>query len=242
MPSQPKRFRARRRRTKPSPSRAQLSQRRKPSLLILECDPSTLAAQSSTVADDLEKIVKVLVPHAETVRVSGQSQQELLLQFARCKRERGSFDVVAVVGHSNVSGIRLASDADVSWQAFAGWLKLFSPWAVVLVACEAGRWLPAKALFDDIPTLNQLYGSPVLITDWQAAGVKILVPYLVIGRRLRIGELRVAQIVNFLITRGVLLRHTRKDFRRTGLIDGALWTGGEEILKLLLQQLETIMR
>lgn len=201
----------------------------------------TLAAQSSAVASDLEKIVKVLVPQAETVRARAGSQKEMLLECARWKRERGSFDIVAAVGHSNISGVRLASDAEVSWQAFASWLKPFSPRVAVLVACEAGRWRATKALFEGIPTLNELYASPVLVTDWQAVGVKVLVPYLLTGRQLKVGELRVAQILNFLITRGVLFRRTRRDFRNPDVIEGKAWTIGEEMLKMLLQRLAAIM-
>ena len=32
----------------------------------------------------------------------------------------------------------------------------------MLIACDAGRFLPSKAMFDGLPTLKELYGSPII--------------------------------------------------------------------------------
>lgn len=94
----------------------------------------------------------------------------------------------------------------------------------------------SKPLFEGVPTLKELYASPVLINDQQAACVKLLIPYLLGGRRLKDEDLRAGQVVNFLLTRGIVLRRTRRDFRTPGVLEGTIWAVGEELSKAVLQR------
>jgi hypothetical protein len=148
--------------------------------------------------------------------------------------------MVAIVAHSNVSGVALTADGAVSWEVLSRWLLPFSPEVVILIACEAGRWVAAQALFEGIPTLKEVYGSPVLINDLQAVAIKLFVPYLLSGKRLTVEGLRMGQFVNFLLTRGIVLRRTRRDFRKPGVLEGLAWTAGEGLLKAALERLESM--
>lgn len=213
-----------------------------PSLLILECDPEKLPAEPTSFGEALESVVKGFVPRGRTIRVLAKTRPQLLADLGRLKTEVGHFQMVAIVAHSNVSGVSLTRDSAISWTALGQWLAPFSPRIVVLVACEAGRWIAAKPLFEGIPTLKELYGSPVLMNDLHAMGIRILIPYLLNGRRLRHEDLRAGQVANFLITRGIVLRRTRRDFRKPGVLAGVAWTVGEELLKAAVRQLDGIGR
>ncbi|MBI3825604.1 MAG: hypothetical protein HY294_06395 [Candidatus Rokubacteria bacterium] len=176
------------------------------------------------------------------MRILAKTRPQLLADLGRLKIEIGRFQMVAIVAHSNVSGVGLTADSAVSWEVLSHWLLPFSPKVVILVACEAGRWVAARALFEGIPTLKEVYGSPVLINDRQAAAIKLLVPYLLSSKRLTVEGLRMGQFVNFLLTRGIVLRRTRRDFREPGALEGPAWTAGEELLKAALEQLVSTVR
>lgn len=228
------------RRGSPRRGRPRLAGKRKarsksPSMLIIECDLATLESQALSMARDLEGIVPLVVPSATLRFVRAASRESLLHDLGRCKVECGGFDHVAVVGHSNRNGLSLAPGLFVSWADFARWIEPFRPKCAILVACEAGGWLPSEALFSGIASLREIYGSPLITTEAQAGAVKVLVPYLLLGNR-RPPEILQLQLLNFALTRGVLFRQTRKEFQRAGPIDAAIWTGLEEILKAALRR------
>jgi len=130
-----------------------------------------------------------------------------------------------------LSGIRLTEDTFVTWRDFSNWIVPIGPERMILVACEAGRWLPSKALFEQIGTLKKIYGSPLPITPHQATAVKFLLPYLLLGGRTSKHGLLVAQAVNFLATGGVIFHQSRREFQRSGTSEAVLWTAVEELMK-----------
>jgi hypothetical protein len=204
-----------------------------PSVLILECDPALLASQEITLARDLSEIVARIVPDVSAPLVSATSRQELLLRLGECTERHREFGLVVVVGHASQHGIHLTAEHDANWNEFASWLSPFRPKRIVLVACEAARWIPSGALFAGIPTLQEIYGSPVVTTQQQAAYVKLLVPYLLSGGRLP-KDILPMQAANFLLSRGIVFRQTRAEFRRSGIVEGVMWTGIEEAIKTLV--------
>lgn len=223
-------------RTKPAGSRTVVRKSRRarpvrPSSLILECDPAKLAAHSLTSARDIHTLVGTLVPSARRYFIPASSRQELLSQLAQCAEECRTVDIIVVCGHSNQDDLRLTSDRFASWEEVAQWIAPFHPKRVVLVACQGGRWLPSRALFKGISTLQEIFGSPVLLTDQQALLVKLLVPYLLTRGRLKMDTLQIVQVANFLLTKGMIFRQVRREFERSGDEDGVLWTTIEDLLK-----------
>ena len=207
-------------------------------MLIIECDTAKLEAQGIVFAHELAGVTRILAPGAASVLVQATTQAALLEQLAAAKAKHATFDVVVLVGHSNIAGLRLFHGPLVTWPAVANWLKTFEPRQVVLVACEAGRWLPSRTLFSGIPTLDEIYGSPVVTTAAQAAAVKFLVPFLAMGGALD-GDAaqHLLQLGNFLLTGGVIFRQTREEFARTDVVEGLLWTGLEEVLRTVLPRI-----
>jgi hypothetical protein len=58
-------------------------------------------------------------------------------------------------------------------------------------------------------SLRELYGSPLLTNEPQMAMLKVLVPMLLAGVPIDPDLMRIAQIANFALTRGILFRQTR---------------------------------
>jgi hypothetical protein len=146
----------------------------------------------------------------------------MLRDLGECKTKHRRFDVIGVVGHSNMSGIAVtgSSRSDfMPWDMFATFLEPFQPKRIALIACQAGAWLPATALFGGVPTLRELFGSPVLTREDEMAILHILVPLLLARVRIEPEVFRVAQAANFALTRGVLFRQTRAEFQRADAVE-----------------------
>ena len=171
------------------------------------------------------------MPDTKLSFVPTTSRQALLSALAQCKQKNGQYNVIVIVGHGSVRGLQLTHDPRVPWEEVARWINPFKPKQIVLVACEAGRWLPSKALFEGVLTLQEIYGSPVVITQQEASAIKLLVPYLLMGGYLPDDILRMAQVANFLSTDGVLFRQIREEFQQTGVVEGTIWTVLEEAMK-----------
>ena len=148
------------------------------SLLILECDSRKLVGQSLAIGSAVYELINRLAPgviRTELVRTT--SEQQLLEELGRVKERHEFFDLVLVVGHSNPHGLQLTAEKFTQWSVFAKWIETFEPKKVLLAACEAGRWLSAKAIFDGVPKLKEIYASPVLMNQQQAMVVVLLVFY-----------------------------------------------------------------
>ncbi len=164
----------------------------------------------------------------------------LLRDLADCKMRCGSFDIICVVGHSNMTGIAVTGSGaadSMSWTKSAAFLAPLQPKRVALIACQAGAWLPSKALFDGLPTLMELYGSPLLTNEQQMTILKVLVPLLLAGVQVDPELLRVAQVANFALTRGVLFRQTRAEFRRSDASEDLARIGLDILLNAVVSNL-----
>ncbi len=136
-----------------------------PSPLILDCDPAPLPERTASFGDELEAAVGISAPRARRLRIRAGTTAELLSDLGAAKTAVGHFDLIVVIGHSNERKLALTRDGHVTWSAVARWLAPFCPKKIILVACEAGRWVPGAALFEGIPSLRDVYGSPVLVND-----------------------------------------------------------------------------
>jgi hypothetical protein len=210
-------------------------------VLVLECDADTLAAQGFSIAGALHRTASVGVSADDVVHVRAKSLGQLLMALGDLRLRRSGFGLIVVVGHSNRNVICLAPDVAVPWATFAAWLAPFSPKHLILIACEAGRWLPARAMFGGLKTLRDIFASPLTITERQAAPFHALVPYLSHAGRLAEGGqdmLRVARAAAFALADGsTIFHHTRREFLRSGVEEGQLWSFAEECLAALRPKL-----
>jgi len=143
-----------------------------PSVLVLEPNSEKLCRQKLSLANQVGTEVQRLGFDVQVVQTTTHDElKETLMALAERRR---TFHAIVVISHSNEDGIEIArdravrGDGFVPWTAFTGYLSPFEPQRLLLVACEAGRSSPAKALFTGLPRLSRVYASPVLMTKAQA--------------------------------------------------------------------------
>jgi hypothetical protein len=184
--------------------------------LVLECDPEGLGplAVASVVAAALSN---AFGPES-VVLVRARTRNGLLAELGRLAAEKRVFDLAVVLGHSDRSVLQLTHDHAASWVEAAGWLAPFKPSQAVLLACEAGGFLPSAALFHGVPTLSVLYGCPTE-TNLAAAFVWLLAYLLVRTKRAPRGLLDFVNTVGVLHSQTLWYRQTRRALRRASPVE-----------------------
>lgn len=142
-------------------------------------------------------------------------------KLADCVQQPLRFDNIVVIGHSNVHGIRIASDHFASWDEFANWLAIFEPNRIALLACEAGRLLPVETLFDKLKGLREILATPFLAHKLAMLPIGGALAYLARANRPNRDLVDLGTLLFSVVSKtGPVLRWTRKD-RRTGKLK--LW-------------------
>jgi hypothetical protein len=139
-----------------------------------------------------------------------KSKDDLLEKFADYSQKYRAIKLVVVIAHSNSSAISLAPSTVVDWSAFAQWIKPFLPQKLVFIACKVGQYPPTRTLFDEIPKLTEIYASPVELWIHQVEAMKLLIPYLLMARKLDSDLITVGQAINFVRNGGIILRCRRR--------------------------------
>lgn len=130
--------------------------RRKKAVLILECDSETLVRQSLDLGDELQTSLKIASPDNPIDCIKSYTGARLLESFLALYETKKIYRNVIIIGHSNQNGLVLSADGLIDWRGVANWIKPFEPHRVILLACEAGQWLPCSALFETIPKLKEI--------------------------------------------------------------------------------------
>lgn len=152
-----------------------------PSLLIMQLNVDKLR-QDELLFSDLARfvgLVTLLASGATIESIETTDLRNLKDQLGRLEQAGHRFDVVVAIGHSNHTGIKVASDKFAEWDEFAGYIKRFEPRRLVLVACQAGRWPAANTLFKKLPKLRRIFASPVNASKDLGQLMLAIVPYLV---------------------------------------------------------------
>lgn len=188
----------------------------------MQIDTARLRADNLHLGD-ITRFVSLIgtVASGATVTIlETTTERELLDQLAALLQDGRRFDVVVAIGHSNETGIRIASDRFATWDAFAVYLKPFEPRRLMLVACQAGRWPAATVLFRKLPKLRRIFASPVNASKDLATLMLAMVPYLLEVKAPRDYAVRVGQAVLVVLT-GRQVRHwmrTRDKDNPDGLV------------------------
>jgi hypothetical protein len=170
------------RRTSPAARRTSGSTKRttpKPlHLLIIECDSAKLAADGLDLGDsaavgvwfaDLVFEGRGAPLGVRTLKVYGPD--DLLHGLGAVKEESGRVRSVLVIGHSNATGIMLASEFFKGWDVLGRFLAPLAPTHVALLACSAGGRTAVSELASGLRGVREIVASP-------AAATKPLVGYL----------------------------------------------------------------
>jgi hypothetical protein len=181
------------------------------SFLILECDADKLARQNLSVANELHQIAHI-IPAKITKEVAFiNSAADLQERFIGYKQKYSSIKLIVVIAHSNREVISIAPDMVLTWEAFAHWVLPFNPQKMVFIACEAGQFPATRTLFDEIPKLNKIYASPLKTSLAHAQVIKLLVPYLLLSKKLDNDIIQLGSLLNFFKTGGVILQCSRRN-------------------------------
>lgn len=181
--------------------RGSVTRRNKPqSLLVLHLDSNRLRADGLHLGD-ISKIGRAFAAAGggDVAELNITSGGQMTAQLDALVAQGRSFDVVVAIGHSDESAIQVAPNVVARWDQFAASLKKLKPRRLVLVACLAGRWLPAQQLFSKLPLLRRIYGCPVPANKAVGALMLLLLPYLVKNRRPNAGHVMSGQAAAVLL-------------------------------------------
>ncbi len=190
------------------------------SVLIIECDAKKLESQSIDIAHEFNKIFS-LFPICKHTFVRIFNKADLLSQFAEWATEKDRYDIILLVGHSiidPVSGnpieIQFASNYQIKWNLLPKYLDILKPKCLVLATCKGSHFLPSSEMFNGLKSLKELYGTPVIANQTQISILKLLVPFIIVSDSLDPNILLAGNVLNYLATGGIILRHTRKEFTK----------------------------
>ena len=189
------------------------------SVLIIECDAEKLENQSINIAQEFNKIF-FLFPICKHTFVRIFNKTDLLSQFAELATGKHRYDIILLVGHSIIDGasgnpteIQFASDFRITWNLLPKYLDIFKPKCLVLATCKGSHFLPSSEMFDGLKSLKELYGTPVIANQTQISILKLLIPFIIASNNFDPNILLAGNVLNYLATGGIILRHTRKEFR-----------------------------
>ena len=208
--------------------------RRRKALLIVECDSSKLTRQNLALGNVLRDWVKLAFPHNPVDLVQSYTEADLLEELRKLHDIGKPYRNIVIIGHSNQSGLQISSDRFVSWKGVANWFEQFEPHRIILIACNAGRWLPCAALFDGISALKEIFGSPIPASKDQGYVVLFRVLNILGAKKEDRDLIHLMQVGNFLMTKGLMFSRTRREYERGGSAEGTVWTMVEPIINHLI--------
>jgi hypothetical protein len=210
---------------------------RRKAVLIVQCDTATLTRQNLALGNVFQERVKLAFPRNPVYLVRSYSEADLLEELRNLDELRKPYRTIVVIGHSNKNGLQISSDRFIDWKGVAKWFERLEPHRIILIACEAGRWLPCTALFEGIPTLKDIFGSPVPANKDQAYVVLFRVLNILGTKKEDRDLVRLMQVGNFLITKGVMFNRTRDEYESSGSAEGVLWNQAESIIDELIKSI-----
>lgn len=208
---------------------------RRPSMLVLHLDAEKLRRDGLHFGS-ITDVVAALGSAAADIHVKdAMDHQSLLGVLAELAARKLRFDAVVVIGHANNEGIRAASDAFLTWEVFAEYLRPFEPRRVLLVACQAGRTTAMEALFARLPALRRIYACPVNARKNLAQVLVGCAPLLLAVKAPRPEQMAIAQAMLWAFTGGQLREWVRTKDR--GQPVSVLWDAAAQLADPAVREL-----
>jgi hypothetical protein len=192
-------------------------------LLIIQCEPEKLAQQGLDFGSKVSALCSLPFHKKRIVTAKAYSKDELCRTLGETLQSHDRFRTVLIVGHSNEYGLQLTPDQFYDWKAVGEWLKPFQPEFLLLMACRAGRSSSARTLFQQVPSLREVYASPVAFFTDQTHPLAGLLVALVKNRKVDERWLRVLQTNGYLLTDALLYRWKRGETLRAGNVESIAW-------------------
>lgn len=203
----------------PKPSRKQdiIRSGKYSSLLVIECDTKKLQDQAIDIAPQFNKMFSI-INSCKYKYIQIDNKADLLSKFAKMSYETQEYNIIVLVAHSildsndNPIGIQLASNYSIEWHVLPDFLKIFKPKCLILATCKGGHFLPSGEMFNGLQSLEEIFGSPVIANKKQLWILIFVVLYLSYTKRFDCNIWNVAKYSNYILTGGIILRHTRNEY------------------------------
>jgi hypothetical protein len=187
--------------------------------------------QRLAIGTQLVQLLKPLFPRKKVDLLRTSTEGRLTNDFASIKEKHNRFNTILLVGHSNPQGLQLADGVFRQWAVVANWLAPFKPKTILLVACSGARFEGARALFEGLNSLRDLYGSPIELTSQQTIPLTVATLASLAGKPLSKDVNASIQAVNFMLTRGVSYHWSRDEVLNEQNIEAMFWNPVADILK-----------
>ena len=194
-----------------------------PGLLIVEGDAERLRREGHTQLTD--RVAELLGPqveqgHLRLMRKSLTSAQDV--ELAKMFAEFSTYDAAMILSHGSPLGVQAAPGVWMTWAEVAAAIAPTKPRYLLAVACFGGFSSATDALFDGIPTLERIVGSPAPLTTRQAQ-ISILELWLAAyGSPLPPDWSLVTSALNAATTKGLLYTRTRTGRETSSASDRAI--------------------
>jgi hypothetical protein len=192
-------------------------------LLVLECQQEKLAGEALDFGSRIVPVLKALYPKKRIALVPTSTYRDLAPSLAGIFVEHGPFRSVLIVGYSNNVGTRLTNGAFCTWSSAGLWITKFEPQILFFAACEAGRSDGVRGLFESIPTLREVYASPVQLCAEQSTPLAALIVLTLKGPAVNSDASSVVRTLIFAITGGQIFRWRRGELGDGQELTGKLW-------------------
>jgi hypothetical protein len=224
------------------PNKARLKRKSPASdLLILECQAKKLTGQALDFGTGIARFLKATFPKKSIVLLPTALVSELTPSLADVWNRHCRFRSILLVGHSNANGLQLTNDQFCGWDAVGRWLERFEPKSLFLAACDAGGSEAVRRLFASIPSLRDIYASPIKLYSDQTAPLATLILGAVLRRKIDNEGLRLLQAANYLITGGQLYRWRRRETGKGEELKGRLYDVAASLLHEMSKTLGAIL-
>ena len=205
-------------------------------MLVLECQEQKLDGQGLNFGSRTVPFLKALFPTKRIVLVPTSNCCQLGPSLAEALAKYGRFRSVLIVGHSNALGLQLTNDHFCSWQTVGQWVTKFEPEFLFLAACEAGRSEAVRSLFAPVPSLREVYASPIQFYTGQSTPLVALIALVLKDRKIDSEASSLMRTLNYVITGGQIFRWRRADVGKGEELSAKLWDSLPGVLNRLRGQ------
>jgi hypothetical protein len=207
-----------------------------PGVLLLEGNEALLRKQGHTRVGDL-------LMHS----LSGLCQQGTLrlwrrrlnsvedVKIAADWAKYTKYSAVVIVAHSTDSEVEAAPGYSLTWEEVGEKVAPLDPNVIMNVSCSGGSMKPTRALFERIPSLRSVVGSPVPMKSTEALIAMIEVVTRALGGQVPAEFSSLLTLLNLFATKSVVWTRTREEFERNTPLDMATQDLAAGLLKALVE-------
>ncbi|MCZ7681208.1 MAG: hypothetical protein M5U28_21425 [Sandaracinaceae bacterium] len=186
-----------------------------PGLLIVEGNAERLRRERHTqLSEYVVKLTRQQVEAGSLRLMRQRIRNGDELESAKAMAHYSKYPAAMIVAHGGPFGVEVAPDITMSWADVADAIAPTQPRYLLAVACFGGVSMATDTLFDRIPSLERIVGSPAPLTVAQARAAVFELTFAAYGTRLPAELSYLVNMINAMSTNGVLYTRTR-DGRNT---------------------------